>query len=82
MGRPWSTYVGAPEPIQASVSRAVCPRGRKLRPAAVASAFETSPWPRHAGSTIQTEGQTPDVSAAAVLARLEELGLLPDGVLA
>src|SRR3954454_19568284 len=38
--------------------------------------------PADAELTIQTEGQTPDVSAAAVLARLEELGLLPDGVLA
>jgi adenylyl-sulfate kinase len=30
--------------------------------------------------TIHTEGQTPEASAAAVLAKLEELGLLHDGV--
>jgi sulfate adenylyltransferase len=38
--------------------------------------------PTDAELTIHTEGQTPDVSATAVLAKLEELGLLPDGVLA
>src|SRR5438876_8812021 len=38
--------------------------------------------PTDAELTLHTEGQTPDVSAAAVLAKLEELGLLPDEVLA
>jgi sulfate adenylyltransferase len=37
--------------------------------------------PADADLRLNTEGQTPDVSAAAVLAKLEELGLLPDGVL-
>ena len=36
--------------------------------------------PVNADLSIHTEGQTPDLSAAAVLAKLEELGLLPDGV--
>jgi adenylyl-sulfate kinase len=38
--------------------------------------------PTDAELTLHTEGQTPDVSAAAVLTKLEELGLLPDEVLA
>jgi adenylyl-sulfate kinase len=38
--------------------------------------------PTDAELTIHTEGQTPDVSASVVLAKLEALGLLPDGVLA
>jgi len=38
--------------------------------------------PEHAELELHTEGQTPDVSVAAVLVKLEELGLLPDEVLA
>jgi sulfate adenylyltransferase len=38
--------------------------------------------PEHAELRLGTEGQTPDTSAAVVLAKLEELGLLPDEVAA
>ena len=38
--------------------------------------------PTDAELILHTEGQTPDVSAVAVLAKLEELGVLPDEVLA
>jgi adenylylsulfate kinase-like enzyme len=36
--------------------------------------------PEHAEIVIDTEGQSPEESAQAVIAKLEELGLVPAGV--